>query len=136
MTGMEACGQLPRGGGRHVTVLKVPHHGSKNNTTEAFCKRLTADHYVFCGNGAHHNPHLKIIDRYANSRIGPASKRSGNPETGKPCTFWFNTSSSYRHGRDDHKAHMKKIEEKMRQISRRSEGRIKAEFLKGDSFTI
>ena len=26
-----------------------------------FCRRVTADHYVFCGNGAHENPDLEVL---------------------------------------------------------------------------
>ena len=40
----------------HVDLLKVPHHGSANNLDEDFFERITADHYVFSGNGEHGNP--------------------------------------------------------------------------------
>ena len=36
----------------HVDVLKMPHHGSDRNMDRAFLERITADHYVFSGNGS------------------------------------------------------------------------------------
>jgi hypothetical protein len=32
-------------------ILKVQHHGSENNMDDALAERVSADHYVFCGNG-------------------------------------------------------------------------------------
>jgi len=46
----------------HVDVLKVPHHGSANNVELAFFKKVTADHYVFSGNGEHGNPERETIE--------------------------------------------------------------------------
>jgi hypothetical protein len=40
----------------HVDILKGPHHGSNRNVERIFFKRITADHYVFSGNGEHGNP--------------------------------------------------------------------------------
>ena len=37
-------------------MLKVPHHGSANNLETDFFERITADHYVFSGDGEHGNP--------------------------------------------------------------------------------
>jgi len=48
-------GLLEKGGNMHVDVLKVPHHGSDNNMAPIFFRRVTADHYVFSGNGEHGN---------------------------------------------------------------------------------
>jgi hypothetical protein len=46
----------------HVDILKVPHHGSANNVERAFFKKVTADHYVFSGNGEHGNPERETIE--------------------------------------------------------------------------
>jgi hypothetical protein len=46
----------------HVDILKVPHHGSANNVELAFFKKVTADHYVFSGNGEHGNPERETIE--------------------------------------------------------------------------
>jgi hypothetical protein len=40
----------------HVDVLKMPHHGSNRNVDEAFFKAVTADIYLYCGDGRHDNP--------------------------------------------------------------------------------
>ncbi|MCV7386054.1 hypothetical protein H7K14_19750 [Mycolicibacter longobardus] len=54
----------------HVDVLKVPHHGSDNNVTQEFFERVTADHYVFSGNGEHGNPERKTFDLLRKARPG------------------------------------------------------------------
>lgn len=56
LTGMEQVGLLQPGGTRHVDLLKVPHHGSDRNMATSFFQRITADHYVFSGDGEHGNP--------------------------------------------------------------------------------
>jgi beta-lactamase superfamily II metal-dependent hydrolase len=54
----------------HVDVLKVQHHVAEFNIDEEFCRRITARHYVFCGNGEHENPDLDVVDAILNSRLG------------------------------------------------------------------
>ena len=51
LKGLEHNGLLKEGKGLHVDVLKVQHHGSEHNFKREFAKRITADHYVICGNG-------------------------------------------------------------------------------------
>jgi hypothetical protein len=46
----------------HVDVLKVPHHGSANNVETRFFERVTADHYVFSGDGKHGNPERETLE--------------------------------------------------------------------------
>ena len=136
LAGLEACGKIPSGGGLHVDILKVQHHGSENNVDAEFCKRVTADHYVFCGNGAHENPDLRVVDVFAKSRFGDSDERSKNSQTGDKCTLWFNSSSTNRFGKSKNKSHMRKIEKKMRVVERQSGGQIKSKFLKGNKFEI
>jgi hypothetical protein len=52
----------------HVDVLKVPHHGSSNNMELSFFKRVTAEHYVFSGNGEHGNPERETIEMLFEAR--------------------------------------------------------------------
>jgi hypothetical protein len=52
----------------HVDVLKVPHHGSANNVEEDFFKRVTAQHYVFSGNGEHGNPERCTLEMLHKAR--------------------------------------------------------------------
>ena len=51
-----------KGGKLHVDVLKVPHHGSSNNLEHDFFERITADHYVFSGDGEHGNPERESME--------------------------------------------------------------------------
>ncbi|CDO86179.1 hypothetical protein AWC29_29480 [Mycobacterium triplex] len=57
----------------HVDVLKGQHHGSDNNVTRDFFERVTADHYVFSGNGEHGNPERETLDllRQARNAVRP-----------------------------------------------------------------
>ncbi len=49
--------------------LKVQHHGASANVTSDFARRVTANHYLFCGNGAHHNPELEVVKAFAEARL-------------------------------------------------------------------
>lgn len=46
----------------HVDILKMPHHGSVRNIEDVFFKRITADHYIFSGDGEHGNPDRETLD--------------------------------------------------------------------------
>jgi hypothetical protein len=52
----------------HVDLLKVPHHGSANNVETKFFERVTADHYVFSGNGEHGNPERETLEMLFTAR--------------------------------------------------------------------
>lgn len=95
LAGLTHHGRLTDGAGLHLDVLKVQHHGSEHNLDREFVKRITADHYIFCANGEHANPDLRILEVLVNSRLGPAAERSPNPEAGQPFTIWLNCSSHY-----------------------------------------
>jgi hypothetical protein len=68
MKGMELAGLLKQGGKKHVDLLKVPHHGSDNNMETIFFKRVTADHYVFSGDGEHGNPERATLQMLLDAR--------------------------------------------------------------------
>jgi hypothetical protein len=55
--GLEKAGLLKKDK-LHVDVLKMPHHGSDRNVETDFFRRVTADHYVFSGDGRHGNPEV------------------------------------------------------------------------------
>ncbi|MDB5551130.1 MAG: hypothetical protein JWL86_1114 [Rhizobium sp.] len=95
LAGLEHHGLIADGQGLHVDVLKIPHHGSEHNTDRDFVKRITADHYVFCANGEHENPDLRIIEVLLKSRLGEDGELSPNPEAGQSFTIWLNCSSQY-----------------------------------------
>ena len=52
----------------HVDLLKVPHHGSSNNLEADFFRRVTADHYVFSGDGEHGNPERESFEMLLEAR--------------------------------------------------------------------
>lgn len=56
LEGLGEAGVLDDGGGIHVDVLKLQHHGSERNTETDFFRRVTADHYVASANGEYENP--------------------------------------------------------------------------------
>ena len=69
--GLKRKKKLDAQGKLHVDVLKVQHHGSENNIDEGFAEAITADQYVFCGNGAHENPDLEVIEVLVRGRLDP-----------------------------------------------------------------
>lgn len=61
LAGLELVGLLQKNETMHVNILKVPHHGSARNLDPIFFRRITADHYVFSGNGEHGNPERETL---------------------------------------------------------------------------
>ena len=64
LEGLELVGLLKKDGKStiHVDILKGPHHGSNRNVEQIFFERITADHYVFSGNGEHGNPQRETLE--------------------------------------------------------------------------
>lgn len=56
LQGLGQAGLLDGGGGCHVDLLKVPHHGSDRNATRTFFRKVTADTYLISANGHDGNP--------------------------------------------------------------------------------
>ncbi|MDP8975471.1 MAG: MBL fold metallo-hydrolase [Actinomycetota bacterium] len=82
MEGLEAAGRIVDGR-FSCNVLKVQHHGSEFNLSRRFAERVLADHYVFCGDGAHHNPDPSVVKTIVETRL--------DVDPG-PFTLWFNCS--------------------------------------------
>ena len=61
LQGLELVGLLKPGGKMQVDILKMPHHGSDRNLDPIFFQRISADHYVFSGNGEHGNPERETL---------------------------------------------------------------------------
>ena len=79
----------------HLDVLKVQHHGSEHNMHAAFARQVSADHYVFCGNGLHGNPDKSVIDFVYESRMGAAAVRTLSPKAkDRDFHFWFSTTAA------------------------------------------
>lgn len=54
----------------HFDVLKAPHHGSDRNVDQDFFEQVTADTYVFCGDGTHDNPDPETLEWLQAARPG------------------------------------------------------------------
>ena len=119
----------------HVDVLKLQHHASENNFSIGFGKCVTADHYVFCGNGKHENPDRDVVKRVLDSRVGPSTRLSPNPETGNKFKLWFTSDgSTFKANRD----HMKKVQADVKAVHDKDPSRFDVHFSKDAflSFTI
>ncbi len=70
LQGLELVGLLKDDGKSkiHVDVLKGPHHGSNRNVEPIFFRRITADHYIFSGNGEHGNPERETLQMLLDER--------------------------------------------------------------------
>ena len=148
--GLEHNGMLAPGKGLHVEVLKVQHHGSEHNFKREFAKRITADHYVICGNGRHENPDLRVVDVLVQSRLGSADEKSTNPQAKKPFHVWFNCSVKFlkrdiaqrkQNGSpfkeyETAAKHFAKIEQKMKTYQTQSGGKLKLHYLETDPLVL
>ena len=130
--GLAHIGKLDSAGGIHVNVLKVQHHGSEHNLDLAFCQKVTADHYIFCGNGEHENPDLNVLEAIAASRFGKPNQLSQNAQTGRPFKFWFNSSRAVT-VRKEAKEHMTKIKNLVNKLAKQSGGKLSSQFLEAGS---
>lgn len=109
LEGLARHGRLDDEGRIHVGVLKVQHHGALANVTDRFVQRVSADHYVFCGNGAHDNPEMEVVEAFAKARLeGWKGDPPLRPE--EPFTFWFSSHEETPGLTDARRAHMKAIE--------------------------
>lgn len=132
--GLAAARTLDTKGCIHVDVLKVQHHGAGANIDEAFVKAVTADHYVFCGNGAHSNPEKAVLELIVRSRVDPAS-RGAHAKAGAPFEMHFNHASTDQLTAS-RKAHMKAIEKQMQSLAAKSAGQMTATFHTAGFFDI
>ncbi len=130
LKGLEFQCKLDNAGQIHLNVLKVQHHGAENNINEEFVSKVTADHYVFCGNGEHENPDLKVLNVVIDSRISHVPFLATNPQASNPFKFWFNSSESASK-KPEAKLHMRKVKELLKKREAESGGRLSFEFLEG-----
>ncbi len=107
--GLKAAGKMDDTERLHVDVLKVPHHGAAANFEPEFARMVTADHYIFCGNGSHDNPEIDVLNEIIDSRLGGSRTRSPNPQAQDRFTFWF-SSSEEAANTESRKEHMRKVE--------------------------
>lgn len=135
LKGLQHHGKLEAHGGMHADVLKVQHHGSEHNIDLPFCKAVTADHYVFCGNGEHENPDRAVVETIINSRIGKSEDLSRNPQVGKPFELWFNCDESET-PKEAAKEHMRALRALVEERANKSGGRLTFTFLSDSSMAL
>ncbi|MFN0047464.1 MAG: MBL fold metallo-hydrolase [Sphingorhabdus sp.] len=134
--GLELTGYL-KSGSCHLDALKVQHHGSENNLDEAFCRKVSADHYIFCGNGEHGNPDPRVIQAIYDSRLGPAGKRAlSATSTGRPFTFWFSTTSTAQKAGSKERKAFSAIENLVASLAQSSAGQMSAKFNSNAGITL
>jgi hypothetical protein len=96
-----------------VDVLKVQHHGSEHNMTPEFAEKITADNYVFCGNGFSGNPEPAVIDVIFNARDAGAGPK-------RKFKFWFNSSKGSEKKIPDRSKHMASVERQVDKLSQKN----------------
>jgi hypothetical protein len=80
--GLEAAGRMVDGR-CWCDVIKVQHHGSEYNVSQAFAGTVLGEQYVFCADGAHGNPDPSVVKTVVETRLA-ADER--------PFTVWFTCS--------------------------------------------
>jgi hypothetical protein len=105
----------------HVDVLKVPHHGAEFNMSPDFAKAVTADDYIFCGNGFATNPEPEVIDMLVRERKKAFPK--------KAFTLWFNSTSALT--LPTYREHMEAVEKNVADHVAAGAGKVKARFITG-----
>ena len=136
LDGLAHHGKLDANERIHVNVLKVQHHGALGNVEAKFVKSVTADHYVFCGNGAHENPEIEVVRAFAKARL---EGLDGDPPVGpdRPFKFWFTSSPDTPGLTPARRDHMIAVKETVAELREGHTARMKApRFLKGGSFEI
>lgn len=128
LKGLEQTGFLDDGH-LHLDVLKAQHHASEHNFDPEFCRKVSADNYVFCGDGSHGNPELTVIQMIYDSRLGPKTKRALAPQAeDRPFKFWFSTTAEMQ--AEDSLQHkmFSEVEKLVESLVRKSNGRLTAAF--------
>jgi hypothetical protein len=126
LRGLTAAGLLGPAG-LHVEVLKVQHHGSEHNLDAEFARQVSADHYVFCGNGEHANPDLDVIRTIVASRLGPdpAGRALAPRAAGRRFTLWFSSTPAMGTTSARGRVHMQEVDTLVRGLARKSRGLMK-----------
>jgi beta-lactamase superfamily II metal-dependent hydrolase len=126
LKGLDKQNKLDPQGRLHVDVLKVQHHGSEHNIDEDFCQAITADHYIFCGNGAHENPNADVLRLIIDTRL------ANDDESG--FKFWFNSCAKFA-GTDKREEHMRQVKDLVDTAARVGKYRLHYRFLTQGSKT-
>lgn len=121
----------------HIDVLKVQHHGSENNMDQNFARTVSADHYVFCGNGSHGNPEIEVIDMVFASRLGKPSVRALAPAAqNRDFHFWFSTTAEVAAEGLVSRETFANVEARVADLESQSGGQLHVHFNQGASTTL
>jgi hypothetical protein len=90
-------------------------------------ERVTADHYIFCGNGKHENPDTRIVKLICEShrKVRPRDR----------FTLWFNCAPALAPSGEP-RAHMQKVKKEVDGQIAASGGKIKARYLDKSFFDL
>jgi hypothetical protein len=130
--GLEQSGRLDAQGRMHVDVLKIQHHGATANMTAAFPRAITANAYVFCGDGEHGNPEPRVVSEILDARLGTGGASGAGPR--RRFKLLFNTSSQSSPERFQDR--MRELERDVAKRAARSDGRFTFSFATGPSFDL
>ena len=119
--GLKERGLLDANGKLHVSVMKVPHHGSTHNITPEFARDITADDYIFCGNGFSTNPEIKVVNLIVRERS------QGLPQ--RPFTLWFNSMEKFT--KPSYRKHMRALKKAVDDHVASGGGKVKAKWIAG-----
>ncbi len=135
IAGLEAHGLMDQHGNIHVNLLKIPHHGAHNSYNDKFARRVTADHYLFCGNGKYHNPEPDVVAGYIRARRGTIAERTTNEIANRrQFKFWFNCSEDA--AEPSYRRFWRDMRRDVGRAARRDlRPRMRYRFLSGDSMT-
>lgn len=135
---LEEAGLL-QDGHLHLDVLKVQHHGSENNMSAHFARSVSADHYLFCGDGQSGNPEPRVLDQIFRSRMSDDEGiRARAPEASddRPFHFWFSTSVDTPAHTAQARTNFRAMDAHARDLRSRSGGRLHLHFNSGAALTV
>ena len=136
LDGLKRTGHLTDAG-LHVDVLKVQHHGSLNNLDANFARNVSADHYVFCGNGSHENPEIGVVQHVYNSRLGKIADRAlASAAKDRDFHFWFSTTSQAAPVGLVRRTNFEALEARVAELVAEAGGRLKVHFNQGASIEL
>ncbi|MFV8141868.1 MBL fold metallo-hydrolase [Mycolicibacterium senegalense] len=81
LDGLTAAGKFRRRATFHCDVLKLQHHGAKDNFSTEIAQAIVAEHYVISANGQHNNPEPEVLRHLIEQRAGSTPQRD--------FTLWF-----------------------------------------------
>jgi beta-lactamase superfamily II metal-dependent hydrolase len=127
LKGLEHHKKFDAKGKLHVDVLKVQHHGSEHNYKVDMAERVTADNYIFCGNGKHDNPDTRVV------KLICESHRKVRPKD--TFTLWFNCAPNLAPAGKPMVC-MKKVKKAVDDQIAAAGGKIKATYLNKSFFDL